>query len=71
MNNPTLVDDEALPIKEVATMFRMSERNIHRLVASGRFPKPIRIGRSLRWLKSVLSEFLYQQNQQQNGSTHA
>ncbi len=35
--------------KEAARLLRMSTRNLYKLLASGRIPPPVRIGRAVRW----------------------
>jgi len=44
----------ALPVGEVAELLGVSERHVWQLAASGRLPKPIRLGRSVRWLRDDL-----------------
>lgn len=52
---------EALPLltlKEVAVRLRVCPRTIQREIAEGRFPSPIRIGRSVRFLETDLDAYL-------------
>ena len=67
-NNVPLVEQVALPqpheevppltllmsIDEVSRLLRISIRTIWRLDASGRFPQPIRLGRTIRWNREEL-----------------
>lgn len=39
----------ALPAAEVAKLLNISERHLWALHSSGRLPRPIRLGRSVRW----------------------
>lgn len=41
----------------VAEIFGISIRSLNRHVASGKFPKPIRVGRQNRWVLGTLREF--------------
>jgi len=43
---------------EAAEMIGVSVRTLERLVATGRFPPPIRFGRRPRWLKKALSRWI-------------
>ena len=40
---------ELLSVREVAGRLKVSSRQIWKLLSSGRFPKPVRLGRSVRW----------------------
>src|SRR5262245_59478185 len=60
---PLPVDDrdptpQLLRIREVAQIFRISTRQVWKLMAAGRFPKPLKIGRSSRWLASDIEQFI-------------
>ncbi|MDY7108774.1 MAG: helix-turn-helix domain-containing protein [Planctomycetota bacterium] len=39
----------AIPASEVAKLLSVSERHVWTLHATGRLPRPIRLGRSVRW----------------------
>lgn len=51
-------DDRFLSAKEVASMLAISLRTLWRLLSARKFPKPIRIGGSPRWRKSVLMSWI-------------
>jgi excisionase family DNA binding protein len=38
-----------LPASEAARLLGISKRHLHTLNVSGRLPRPIRLGRSVRW----------------------
>ena len=40
---------ELLTIRELATILKVSQRSIWRLVAAGQLVEPLRIGGSIRW----------------------
>ena len=52
--NEVLLIDAA----EVSRMLAISTRTIWRLLSAGRFPKPIRIGRSVRWKRDTLVDWI-------------
>ena len=53
------VDDlQTLTADEVATILRCSIKTLGRYCRKGVFPRPTKIGRLVRWKKSVVAEFL-------------
>ena len=38
-----------LTLQDVALLLSCSPRHVERLISSGRFPKPIRVGNARRW----------------------
>ena len=47
-----------LDVRAVAALLGCSPRHVMRLVASARFPKPIALGRLVRWRRTDLDAFL-------------
>lgn len=61
MSNPNQVEASerlAIPAFEVAKLLNVSERHIWAMTSSGRLPRPIRLGRSVRWNRAELQEWL-------------
>ena len=50
--------------KAVAALLGIGERSLSRYVESGAFPKPIRLGRSLRWSEQVVLEWIDSQSRE-------
>lgn len=50
--------NELLTTKEVARLFKMSERHVQNLVKKDEFPKPIKLGRSVRFKPSDIQKVL-------------
>jgi predicted DNA-binding transcriptional regulator AlpA len=46
-----------LPLKAVSAEFALHRTTIHWLVKAGKFPKPIRIGGSCRWIADEIEAF--------------
>jgi excisionase family DNA binding protein len=42
----------------VAAMLNISERTLSRLIAAGKFPRPILLGRSRRWERASVEQWL-------------
>lgn len=49
---------QTLSVKDLATLLRLSERQIRKLLAEQRLPEPIRVGGSIRWRRSTVQEWL-------------
>ena len=47
-----------MKLAEVAAMTTLDKRTIERLSIQGIFPKPLRMGRSRRWLKTDVIAYL-------------
>lgn len=45
--------------EELAEVLRVTGRTIAKLVASGQFPAPLKIGRQWRWLAKEVNDFLH------------
>ena len=53
-----LVGDRLLGVRQVADQLNVSTRQVWKLASSGRLPKPVRLGRSVRWRESDVAEFI-------------
>ena len=47
-----------LTVKQVADALSVSERHVHKLNNSGRLPRPVRLGRSVRWRREELESWV-------------
>jgi excisionase family DNA binding protein len=47
-----------LDVDEVATLLGCSPRHVHRLVASGRMPEPMKLGSLARWARTVIESWI-------------
>ncbi len=57
--------NELFTKSEVAQKLKMSERSVERLVATRRFPRPVRLGKQCYWLKEIVDRWLSQTFQHQ------
>ena len=56
---PTLLEDQFIDMKFITQLTGLSDKWFYKLIQDGLFPKPIKLGRASRWLKSYLEEWLY------------
>ena len=55
---PALLEDEFIGMKFITRLTGLSDKWFYKLIQEGVFPKPIKMGRASRWLKSDLEEWL-------------
>lgn len=55
---PALLEDEFIDMKFITRLTGLSDKWFYKLIQEGVFPKPIKMGRASRWLKSDLEEWL-------------
>lgn len=53
-----LAGDKLLDVRAVAERLSLGERSVWKRVAAAGLPKPIRIGRSVRWRQSDIAAFI-------------
>jgi predicted DNA-binding transcriptional regulator AlpA len=56
--NDKLLNSMTLRSKEVAQLLGIGERSLFRHVKSGAFPRPMRLGRSLRWSRIAVLDWI-------------
>ncbi|MBP6083599.1 AlpA family transcriptional regulator [Providencia alcalifaciens] len=54
----SLLDDQFVDIKFITRLTGLSDKWFYKLIQDGEFPKPIKLGRSSRWLKSEIENWL-------------
>lgn len=52
MTEYTVLNDCLIDMKFISQLTGLSDKWFYKLIQSGAFPKPIKLGRSSRWLKS-------------------
>ena len=55
---PALLEDEFIDMKFITRLTGLSDKWFYKLIQEGVFPKPIKMGRASRWLRSDLEEWL-------------
>jgi len=59
-NLPFLHNDELVDMAFITTYTKMTDKWFYKLIQDGAFPKPIKLGRSSRWLKSEVETWMQQ-----------
>lgn len=55
-----LLDDQFVDMKFITKLTGLTDKWFYKLIQDGEFPKPIKLGRSSRWLKSEVENWLQQ-----------
>ncbi|AHE68544.1 transcriptional regulator [Enterobacter ludwigii] len=59
LNNKTdLLNDKMVDMVFITTYTGLSDKWFYQLIQDGKFPKPIKLGRSSRWLKSEIEAWV-------------
>ncbi|MEQ4668610.1 AlpA family transcriptional regulator [Providencia manganoxydans] len=53
-----LLDDQFVDMKFITRLTGLTDKWFYKLIQEGVFPKPIKLGRSSRWLKSEVEDWL-------------
>lgn len=54
----SLTEDQFVDMVFITRLLHVSDKWIYKLIKDGAFPKPIKLGRSSRWLKSEVENWL-------------
>lgn len=54
----SLLNDQFVDMKFICTLTGLTDKWFYKLIQEGEFPKPIKLGRSSRWLKSEVENWL-------------
>lgn len=54
----SLLDDQLVDIKFITEFTGLTDKWFYKLIKEGEFPKPIKLGRSSRWFKSEIEQWL-------------
>ncbi|AMH12967.1 AlpA family phage regulatory protein [Citrobacter sp. FDAARGOS_156] len=55
--NIELLNDQMVDMAFITEFTGMTDKWFYKLISEGKFPKPIKLGRSSRWLKSEVLEW--------------
>ena len=54
----SLTEDQFVDMAFITSLTGLTDKWFYRLIKHGRFPKPVKLGRSSRWLKSEVEAWL-------------
>ncbi|HCC2281415.1 TPA: AlpA family transcriptional regulator [Klebsiella quasipneumoniae] len=61
MTTPTsLLNDKFVDMAFITQLTGLTDKYFYKIIKDGRFPKPIKLGRSSRWLESEVEAWLQQ-----------
>lgn len=66
-NTPDLMNDKLVDMVFITEFTGLSNKWFYKLIQDGEFPKPIKMGRSSRWLKSEVENWVQQRISQSRG----
>ncbi|HEJ0329030.1 AlpA family transcriptional regulator [Serratia marcescens] len=64
---PALLNDKMVNMIFITEFTGCSDKWFYKLIQEGEFPKPIKLGRSSRWLKSEVENWVQQRITQSRG----
>ncbi|WP_272571157.1 helix-turn-helix transcriptional regulator [Providencia sp. PROV254] len=69
MNNMkvSLLNDQFVDMKFITCLTGLTDKWFYKQIQDGNFPKPIKLGRSSRWLKSEVESWLNVQVEKSRG----
>ncbi|EIY2647792.1 AlpA family transcriptional regulator [Klebsiella aerogenes] len=59
-SNTSLLSDKMVDMVFITEFTGLSDKWFYKLIQEGQFPKPIKMGRSSRWLKSEIESWVQQ-----------
>ncbi|EAA4081182.1 AlpA family phage regulatory protein [Salmonella enterica subsp. salamae] len=58
ITNTELLNDQMVTMAFITDFTGMTDKWFYKLISQGKFPKPIKLGSSSRWLKTEVVEWL-------------
>ncbi|MEM8052792.1 AlpA family transcriptional regulator [Morganella morganii] len=58
ITTPSLLDEPLVDMKFITKLTGLTDKWFYKLIQDGQFPKPVKFGRSSRWLKSEVEAWL-------------
>ncbi|EID2634185.1 helix-turn-helix transcriptional regulator [Escherichia coli] len=56
------------PLIDITSFTGMTDKWFYRLISEGHFPEPIKLGRSSRWYKSEVEQWMQQRIEESRGA---
>ncbi|HIH4995657.1 TPA: helix-turn-helix transcriptional regulator [Morganella morganii] len=67
----SLLNDQFVDMKFLTQFTGLTDKWFYKLIQDGEFPKPIKLGRSSRWLKSEVEQWLQARIDESRGGNSA
>ncbi|EFN5410312.1 AlpA family transcriptional regulator [Escherichia coli] len=67
----SLLNDQFVDMKFITRLTGLTDKWFYKLIQDGEFPKPIKLGRSSRWLKSEVEQWLQERIDESRGGNSA
>ena len=61
-------DDPLIDMNYITSFTGMTDKWFYKLISEGHFPKPIKLGRSSRWYKSEVEQWMQQRIEESRGA---
>ncbi|EOL8949503.1 helix-turn-helix transcriptional regulator [Cronobacter dublinensis] len=58
--NTSLLNDQMVDMKFITAFTGLTDKWFYKLISEGDFPRPIKMGRASRWLKSEVEKWMQQ-----------
>lgn len=65
--NDSILNDLLIDMKFITQFTGLTDKWFYKLIQEGKFPKPIKLGRSSRWFKSEVEQWLNEQITESRG----
>lgn len=65
--NRSLFSDKMVDMAFITEFTGLSDKWFYKLIQDGLFPKPIKLGRSSRWLKSEIEDWVFERITESRG----
>lgn len=65
--NDSILNDSLIDMKFITQYTGLTDKWFYKLIQEGKFPKPIKLGRSSRWFKSEVEQWLNEQITESRG----
>ncbi|HBR1377853.1 helix-turn-helix transcriptional regulator [Klebsiella pneumoniae] len=59
-SNTSLLNDKMVDMKFITEFSGLTDKWFYKLISEGQFPKPIKLGRSSRWMQSEVENWVKQ-----------
>ncbi|EBF9516830.1 TPA: AlpA family phage regulatory protein [Kluyvera intermedia] len=66
-NNSRLLDDKMVDMKFITEFTGLTDKWFYKLISEGKFPEPIKLGRSSRWMQSEVEKWVQERIDQSRG----